>query len=170
LELGAGRGDFIIERAAAMPERNFLAVELAASVAQLMALRAAQCKLINLRVLRMDARPLIHLMLEPRSVVACHVYFPDPWPKERHSKHRLFAPELARGLRRVLAEGAMLYIATDVEDYARKIFMAVEAASFIRVNEPVPGATRSGFARKFVEEGRQIHAAAFSLAVTTPRR
>src|SRR6185437_8533627 len=82
LELGAGRGDFIIERAVTNPQRNFLAVELAAAVAQLMALRAARQGLANLRVLRMDARPLLHLMLDPASVSACHIYFPDPWLKE----------------------------------------------------------------------------------------
>jgi tRNA (guanine-N7-)-methyltransferase len=73
VELGAGRGDFIIERAAAMPERNFLAVELAGSVAQLMALRAGGRQLTNLRIVRMDARPLVNLMLPELSVSAYHI-------------------------------------------------------------------------------------------------
>src|SRR5271155_853951 len=63
LEIGAGRGDFIVERAAATPERNFIAVEIAAIVAHLMAVRAGRRGLTNLRVIRMDARPLVHLML-----------------------------------------------------------------------------------------------------------
>src|SRR5258708_7364327 len=57
LEIGAGRGDFIIDRAAMMPASDFLAIELAASVAQLMAVRAGRRGLTNLRVVRMDARP-----------------------------------------------------------------------------------------------------------------
>ncbi len=163
VELGAGRGDFIIERAASMPDHDFIAVEIAASVAQLMALRAARRNLTNLRVLRMDARPLIHLMLEPRKVSACHIYFPDPWPKERQSKHRLFTPNLVQGLRRVLAPGAPLYVATDIEDYARMIFAILENANFTRINDaPVPGASLTGFARKFLAEGREIYAATFN--------
>src|SRR5712692_1544465 len=55
LEIGAGRGDFIIDRAAMMPAGNFLAIELAASVAQLMAVRAGRRGLTNLGVLPMDA-------------------------------------------------------------------------------------------------------------------
>lgn len=162
LELGAGRGDFIIERAAAAPEHNFLAVELAASVAQLMALRASRRGLNNLRVLRMDARPLLHLMLEPSSVSACHIYFPDPWLKERQRKHRLFTPCLVAGLRRVLEPGAPLYFASDVADYAREIFAMLNDGSFVAVEAPVPGASTTGFARKFIAQGRPIYSGAFA--------
>ncbi len=161
LEIGAGRGDFIIERASAMPERNFLAIELDAAVAQLMAVRAGRSRLTNLRVLRMDARPLIHLMLAPRSLSACHIYFPDPWPRERQVKHRLFTPMLAQGLARVIRPDASLFIATDVRDYASAIFPMVEAAGFARSAMPVPGATQTGFARKFITEGREVYARAF---------
>ena len=92
IEIGAGRGEFIVGRAAAMPERNFLAVELSAPLVQLLGASAAQAKLQNLRIARMDARPLVNLFLACRSVSAYHVYFPDPWPKARHAKHRLFTP------------------------------------------------------------------------------
>jgi tRNA (guanine-N7-)-methyltransferase len=161
IELGAGRGDFIIERAAAMPERNFLAVELAASVARLMAVRVGRRGLDNLRVLRMDARTLVNLMLPDGSVAVCHIYFPDPWPKERHAKHRLFTPRFAAGLRRVLAPGGELYVVTDVEEYAQQIFTIVEAAGFSRGSETAAQAAATGFGRKFVLQGRSIFGAAF---------
>ena len=163
LEIGAGRGDFIVDRAAAMPDRDFLAIELAASVAQLMAVRAGRRSLTNLRVLRMDARPLVNLMLAPQSLSACHIYFPDPWPKERHVKHRLFTPALVHGLTRVLRPAAPLYIATDVREYAAAIFPMVEAAGFVRRDSAVPGAIATGFARKFIAAGRPVYAGAFQL-------
>jgi len=163
LELGAGRGDFISDRAAAMPDRDFLAIELAASVAQLMAVRAGRRGLTNLRVLRMDARPLVNLMLAPHSLSACHIYFPDPWPKERHVKHRLFTSHLVQGLIRVLRRDAPLYVATDVRDYAAAIFPMIEAAGFARSDTPVPGATATGFARKFIAKGLPVYSGAFEL-------
>lgn len=163
LEIGAGRGDFIIERATAMPDHNFLAVELAAAVAQLMAVRAGRRRVTNLRVLRMDARSLVNLMLAPQSLSACHIYFPDPWPKERHTKHRLFTPAIVAGLARVLKRDAPLYVATDVREYAEAIFPLIEAAGFVPLDAPVPGATRTGFARKFIAEGREVYARAFAL-------
>jgi tRNA (guanine-N7-)-methyltransferase len=161
IEIGAGRGDFIIERAAAMPERDFLAVELAGAVAQLMAVRAGRRGLANLRVVRMDARPLANLMLAESCVAAYHIYFPDPWPKERHLKHRLFTPYFAASIGRNLADGAPLFVATDVADYADAIFAMAEAAGLERMAIPVPGASETGFARKFIAAGMPVYAGAF---------
>jgi tRNA (guanine-N7-)-methyltransferase len=161
LEIGAGRGDFIIDRAVAKPETDFLAVELATQVAQLMAARAGRRGLSNLRILRMDARSLVNLMLPPRRLSACHIYFPDPWPKERHVKHRLFTPYFARSLTRVLAPDAPLHVATDVSYYADAIFSMLEGAGFVRIAAAAPGASATGFARKFIEAGREVYAASF---------
>ena len=164
IELGAGRGDFIIERASAMPGRDFLAIESAATIAQLMAIRAARHGLTNLRVIRMDARALVNLMLPPASIDACHVYFPDPWPKERHVKHRLFTPWLVARLARILRPGAPLFFATDVVEYAERTFAMLSAGGFLKLALAVPGASMTGFARKFIAEGRPIYAGAYALS------
>ena len=162
-ELGAGRGDFIVEYAAARPERDFLAVELAASVARVAALRAARRGLSNVRVARMDARTLVNLMLPNASLSACHVYFPDPWLTLSERKHRLFSPGFANRLRRVLAPGAPVHVATDVESYAMEMFAMLEAAGFGRIADMAPGASSSGFARKYLAQGKRIFSASFAL-------
>ena len=161
IELGAGRGDFILERAAATPERNFLAVELAATIAQLMAVRAARSGIDNLKVVRMDARTLVNLMLPEASVDAFHIYFPDPWPKERQLKHRLFTPWFAASLKRRLRTHAPLFVATDVADYAHDIFAILGECGFARTEIAVPGAETTGFARRFRAAGKPIYAGAF---------
>jgi tRNA (guanine-N7-)-methyltransferase len=162
VEIGAGRGDFIIDRAATMPDRDFLAIESAATIAQLIALRGGCRGLANLRVIRMDARTLVNLMLPDASVSAYHIYFPDPWPKERHHKHRLFKPSFVGSLARTLQLGAPLFIATDVASYAERIFALLLDGGFQRLDLAVPGATLTGFARKFIAEGRPILAATFT--------
>jgi tRNA (guanine-N7-)-methyltransferase len=101
-------------------------------------------------------------MLPPRRLSACHIYFPDPWPKERHIKHRLFTPYFAQSLTRVLAADAPLHVATDVSDHADAIFSMLEGAGFVRIAATAPGATATGFARKFIEAGRAVYAASFS--------
>jgi tRNA (guanine-N(7)-)-methyltransferase len=161
IEIGAGRGDFILARAAAMPERNFLAVELAATIAQLMAVRAGRSGLENLQVVRMDARTLINLMLPAGSVDAFHIYFPDPWPKERHLKHRLFTPWFVASLKRKLRADAPLFVATDVAEYAQDIFAMLDECGFARLETAVPGAEQTGFARRFRAMGKPIYAGAF---------
>lgn len=167
VELGAGRGDFIIEYAAARPERNFLAVELAASVARVLAIRVARAGLANVRVARMDARTLINLMLPAGGISACHVYFPDPWPTFSQHKHRMFSPGFARRMAQALAPGAVLYVATDFEPYAQQIFAELESAGFRRTAIAVPGATASGFARKYLAERRAVFSGAFLVPAKT---
>src|SRR5262249_30241738 len=144
VEIGAGRGDFIIGRAATTPQRNFLAVELSLPLVQLLETRAACSALSNLRVVRMDARPLVNLFLPCSCVSAYHIYFPDPWPKARHAKHRLFTPSFAGNLRRTMSAGASLYVATDVRDYAESIFSMVTAHGLRPAAEVVAGLDTTG--------------------------
>ena len=161
IEIGAGRGDFMLEYAAANPETNFLAIELSGTVGQLLAMRCGRAELPNVRVAKMDARTLVNLMLPDQSVAAFHVYYPDPWPKERHIKHRLFTPTLAASLFRTVEPGATAFVATDVRDYAAEIFPMMLAAGFIRAVEAAPGAERTGFARKYVAAGKPVFSGSF---------
>lgn len=161
IEIGAGKGEFIIERAAQFPDRDFIAVELSATITRVLAVRCGRAGLDNLRIVQMDARTLVNLMLDDASVAAYHIYYPDPWPKERHVKHRLFTPTLAASLFRTLAPGASAFVASDVRDYASEIFEIMLAAEFIRGVEPAPGAERTGFARKYVAAGKPVYSASF---------
>ncbi|HUY29345.1 MAG TPA: hypothetical protein VMV27_18205 [Candidatus Binataceae bacterium] len=161
VELGAGRGEFVVTRAAEFPERNFIAVELSGVVSRMLAVRCGAAGLENLRVARMDARPLVALMLAPHSVTRYHIYFPDPWPKERHHKHRLFTPRLAAGLVRTTAADGLVCVATDVGGYAAEIFAMLEGAGFSRLDDRAPGAEATGFARKFIALGKPVFAATF---------
>jgi tRNA (guanine-N7-)-methyltransferase len=163
IELGAGRGDFIIEYAAQRPERDFLAVELAASVARVLALRAARRGLSNLRVARMDGRTLVNLMLPAASLSACHVYFPDPWLTLSQQKHRMFSAGFARRLKRVLLPGAIVHVATDVEPYAMEMFAMLWGAGFRRIEIAAPGARASGFGLKYLAQGKAVYSASFAI-------
>jgi tRNA (guanine-N7-)-methyltransferase len=161
IEIGAGKGEFIIEHARDNPDRDFLAIELAATIVKVLAVRCGRMELANLRVARMDARALVNLMLQDASVAAYHVYFPDPWPKERHLKHRLFTPTFAAGMLRTLEPGGSAYVATDVRDYASEIFPMMESAGLVRAAEVAPGARETGFARKYIAIGKPVYSAAF---------
>jgi tRNA (guanine-N7-)-methyltransferase len=162
IEIGSGTGEFIVERARQMPECDFLAIELAGPVFNLLELRISLSAIPNLIPLRADARTVVNLLLPDFSADAFHIYFPDPWPKKRHSKHRLFTPAFVAGLSRTLSPSGMLYVATDVAPYAEHIFNLLEGSGFARSDAEVPGASRSSFAKKYLNTGRPIHSAAFS--------
>jgi len=161
VEIGAGKGEFILARAAANPGCDFLAVELSSAVARRLAVRCGRAGLSNLKVIRMDARTLVNLMLPESSVSSYHIYFPDPWPKERHAKRRLITLPFVTNLCRTLKPGGAAYVATDVQSYAEWIIECFGAAGFQRLEQGAPGARDSGFGRKYVATGRRIYSAVF---------
>jgi tRNA (guanine-N7-)-methyltransferase len=172
IEIGAGKGDFILERAREFPQRNFLAIERGGAVFRWLAVRTAQCDLPNLRALYADARPLVGLMLPSASVAAYHIYFPDPWPKNRHSRHRLFSRSTVCGLARTLVPAGHLYLATDVVWYFDHIVSLLAERGFQPVATTVPGADKTNFGRRFAATGRVIHSGCFEIggAHSTMRR
>jgi len=88
LEIGPGKGAFVLERASNRPEVNILAVEWARPCAYYTADRVHRAGLRNVRVIHADATVVLP-MLPPASIQRLHVYFPDPWPKYRHRHRRL---------------------------------------------------------------------------------
>ncbi|HXW84206.1 MAG TPA: hypothetical protein VEJ86_07360 [Candidatus Binataceae bacterium] len=169
VELGSGKGDFIIEQALRHPERDFLAVELAPSVARLLATRCGRAELPNLRVAAIDARPLVNLFLPDSCVAAFHIYFPDPWPKARHHKHRMLSPRTVAGIARSLASGGQVHVASDVAQWAEEMFTMFRAGGFEQSCEQAPGASATGFARKYGAIGKPVYSASFVLGRSSAR-
>lgn len=117
LDIGPGMGEATAEMAAADPDRDYLAVEAhVPGVANLLGL-IERGGLANIRVAHGDALALV-AELQPESLTAIHVYFPDPWPKARHHKRRIITPERVALLRSRLALGGVLHCATDWQPYA----------------------------------------------------
>jgi tRNA (guanine-N7-)-methyltransferase len=121
LEIGPGMGETTAAMAAEDRDRDYLAVEVhTAGVANLLGLIEAT-GLTNVRVVHGDAMALVRDRLEPGSLAAIHVFFPDPWPKARHHKRRLIQPMHVRLLADRLEPGGVLHCATDSTAYAEQM-------------------------------------------------
>jgi tRNA (guanine-N7-)-methyltransferase len=118
LEIGSGTGDATATMAAADPERDYLAAEVHAPGVARLLLLIEERGIANIRVAHGDALELVEHRLAPESLSAIHVFFPDPWPKSRHHKRRLFQPNHVALLRSRLAAGGVLHAVTDWPDYA----------------------------------------------------
>ncbi|MFQ5767162.1 MAG: tRNA (guanosine(46)-N7)-methyltransferase TrmB, partial [Acidobacteriota bacterium] len=116
LEIGCGKGRFLIHSALTLPTRDFLGIERAHRFYRVALARTEKRGLQNLKLVRGDARELL-ANIPASSLRAVHVLFPDPWPKRRHRKRRLFREEFVQGVVRVLAEGGFLNLATDHTEY-----------------------------------------------------
>ncbi len=159
VELGFGKGRYLLKQALGRPEARFLGVELAAYYYQLLARRAARQGANNLVAVRGDALYVMAALLPKGFADAVHVYFPDPWPKNRHHKRRLFEPETIDLVLGLLKPGASLWFATDFLEYGELVWRILDSYPGLearRIEGPWPGGPRTNYEAKFVEEGRPI--------------
>jgi tRNA (guanine-N7-)-methyltransferase len=116
LEIGFGGGEHLAEQAEQHPEIGFIGCEVFENgVARLLG-EIDRRQLGNVRIFADDARQLLD-RLPPQSIARTFILFPDPWPKQRHHKRRLVAPETLARLAVLMRPGAELRLATDDPDY-----------------------------------------------------
>jgi tRNA (guanine-N7-)-methyltransferase len=170
LEVGSGKGLFLLNAATLAPDCNFLGIELSRKYARMAAGRLAKAGVTNAKIFRGDARAVLAKLVPACSVRAVHVYFPDPWWKKRHKKRRVFSDTLVAHLERALEPGGELLVASDVEDYFGVMAAHVAASRRFRQKQaPEPRAPAhpldylTHFERKYRQEGRSIFRAAYVL-------
>lgn len=159
VELGFGKGRYLLARAAADPERRFLGVEIAREYYRLAAGRLARRRLANLALLHGEALYLLSAGLPRGFAEVVHVYFPDPWPKSRHQKRRLFSPASVDLVLGLLAPGGRLYFATDFLEYGEEVAALLAAhpgLETLRVGGGWPEGPRTNYEAKYEREGRPI--------------
>jgi tRNA (guanine-N7-)-methyltransferase len=136
VEVGCGKGLFLVTTAASNPQVNYLGIEIVRKYQLFTTTRIAKRNLTNVRVACADARDFLRDRLATGSVQAVHVYFPDPWWKKRHHKRRVFTDDFAAQVERVLRPGGNLLLATDVEDYAAMAREVMAAHTALRELPP----------------------------------
>lgn len=181
LEIGSGKGTFVLEEGVRRPDVNFLGVEWAREFYLYAADRVRRRSLANVRLLNADATEFLHWRMPSGIVGVIHLYFSDPWPKVRHHKRRVVQDRFLADAHRALAAGGELRIVTDHDEYWA--WMEDHFARWCGDGAPGPGAgpgrfdrvpfedahrpggagegelVGTNFERKYKREGRPFHAA-----------
>lgn len=118
IEIGFGRPHHLCDLAAQVPDAHVLGIEIRRRWVRSAAKRADREGLDNLRAIEGDARPVISRFVQPASVDAYYILFPDPWWKKKHHKRRIFRPDFLATLHETLTPGGHLVAKTDVPAYA----------------------------------------------------
>lgn len=171
IEIGPGKGAFVLAATEARPDTFVLGIEAATGYASFAATRLHKTGRQNGLFLVDNGKLFLQDRVGDGALAAVHVYFPDPWPKRRHRGRRFFTADVTAVLARVVRDGGHVYVATDNAAYAGQIARVMgSAVDFARDEQEEQrvialGAghafTPTNFERKYVEQGRVIRRFAF---------
>lgn len=165
VELGCGDASFLAEYAQRNPQKNFIGVERLLGRIQKLDKKGRRLGLTNTRGVRIESAYFLEYLLPPNCAAALHIYFPDPWPKKKHRRHRLIGEKFPALARRALAPGGTVFLRTDDTDYFQQmneVFAVVK--EFETVATPVALAEiTTDFERDFNAQGIPTLRAAYLL-------
>lgn len=164
VEIGFGRGEFMLDMAAKHSDVAFLAIEVSFKRVLKMARKVARARLENVRLIEARGETVVGDCLIPGTVDEFWINFSDPWPKDTHARRRLIQSPFVADIARVLVPGGVLHVATDDVPYAEQINEVLTADGTLEnmfAPEPflpdVPGRTPTSYELDWRAEGRPLH-------------
>ncbi len=168
LEIGCGKGGFLLQRAQTHPEVRLLGIEWANKFFLYASDRMFRWKMENVRMMRTDASRFVRDHLPVNCLAALHVYHPDPWPKKRHHKRRLIQTSFADAAVSALLDGAVWLLQTDHAGYYEQMREVLDSHNALLKFDWGTGGWGDGpewsgtnFEIKYRREGRSIYRAAY---------
>ena len=163
VELGSGDGTFLVEYARRHPERNFIGVERLLGRIRKLESKGKRAAVSNLRGVRIESSYFIEFLLPAHCVSALHIYFPDPWPKRKHRRHRLINERFPEIAHTILTANGLVYLRTDDGDYFGQMLEVFgKSRQFCAVDTPTDLAELlTDFEREFQARGISTLRAAY---------
>lgn len=166
IDLGCGKGRFLSVHASRHPEINFIGIEIKLKRIEKVDKKIQRLELENVRLMRIEAAYFIENMLPDNSLSTLYIYYPDPWPKRKHQRRRIFSPEFMNSLVRILTPQGVVHLATDHDDYFEQMKKVVSGDD--RFTETIPyvpdDEERSEFETTFLKIGKKANRLSFKPA------
>lgn len=115
LEIGGGKGNFIVNRSILEPNTTFFMIERVISIAAVALKKIIENKINNINVIFNDFKKISH-SIKDQSIDEIYLNFPDPWPKKKHEKRRLTSDQFLEIYHRILKKNGKLIFKTDQKD------------------------------------------------------
>lgn len=163
IEIGMGKGQFLMALARQNPKINYIGIEKYSSVLVRALEKMAEDPLLNLRFIRMDAENIPDVF-GPEEIDRIYLNFSDPWPKDRHAKRRLTSKEFLGRYNQILNKEGILIFKTDNRGLFDFSLEQVEEAGWklqnytfdLHHSEYLEGNIMTEYETRFVEEGKPI--------------
>ena len=164
LEIGCGKGAFILEKARQNPAVNYVAMERVADVMLTGLERCAEENLTNIRFLNADARDLTSYFA-PGEIARIYLNFSDPWPKKGYAKRRLTYRTFLADYQKILAKDGVIEMKTDnvilfdssLEEFALTGYVCDQLTRDLHRSEWNDGNIMTEYERNFSSQGMPIH-------------
>ncbi len=160
VEFCSGNGCWIVEKAKAHPEYNWVAVELKFKRVRKIWSKIKNHELDNLIAVCGEGLNISRRYIPNESVEEVFVNFPDPWPKDRHAKHRIIKASFADEVARILTPTGTITMVTDDPPYSEQMSTTFQKHETFRADLVTPKSEEYGnsyFHQLWVNLGRNIH-------------
>ena len=138
VEYCSGNGHWIIDKALRNPEINWVAVEKKFDRTSKIWAKIKNYQLPNLIVVCGEGLNATEKYFPENSVSMAYINFPDPWPKNKHAKHRLVQGEFSHQVARILQAGAIFTLVTDDVDYSDQMIQVLQNSGLFESMYPTP--------------------------------
>ncbi len=137
LEIGFGRGQFILDYGAAAPDRLIIGVEVRKNITKEVQERLNKLMLTNVHLIHGHGQILLEDSFEKPVIENCFVFHPDPWFKKRHHKRRVITPKFLETVHSKMHENGKLYLSTDVPILWDDMLETIHNSNlFIEIEDP----------------------------------
>ncbi|RLC54238.1 MAG: tRNA (guanosine(46)-N7)-methyltransferase TrmB [Candidatus Cloacimonadota bacterium] len=151
LEIGSGRGEFLISKAMQNPDINYLAIELKEKRIKTILRQLDEEIHKNVKLIRLFVDEAVIGIIPQASLSMIYIIHPDPWPKKKHNRRRLIQQRFIDVLWQLLASNGKVFLSTDHSDYAAWIVDHFNRRNdFISIHE-------KGFSRTAPEDHIETH-------------
>jgi tRNA (guanine-N7-)-methyltransferase len=160
IEFCSGNGEWIIEKALKNPDIQFIAVEKMFLRVKKIFSKRENLAIKNLFIVCGDIHLLLDHFLPKNCVSTLAINFPDPWPKDRHIKHRLFHKNFVERVEGILKDQGDLFLVTDDSPFSDWVSKAMESSMLINnkidLLKPIDDYGSSFFMRLWESKGKEI--------------
>lgn len=165
LEIGPGRGDLLLWHAAQDASRQCVGIELALWRYHKLLKRIERHRLANVSLIRGNARILLPKHFHAATFERIYVLFPDPWPKPRHSFHRLLNVAILSHLGSILRPGGEIVLASDEQPYVDWVIentqqvpsLILDGSPYYSGPRLIPSGNETWFESLWRQKGKEIY-------------
>jgi len=166
VEIGFGKGDFLIDFAKNNPDKAILGIEKSQSLVKEVSKKLVLNNIDNVVLVEGLADFVFHFYIPFNSVEKLIINFPDPYPKKAHIPKRLINKKFLKLIYNKLAKNSLIYIATDSDNYRDYIMNELQSLNIYKIEKFLLGFYDENYQTKYLKKWLKLNRKIYSLIIS----